>query len=99
MSGSRRRLGPSAALLLGMALLSACASPDSPGEVPAPNVDGHYYVACEPPRPEGCVEPRDPVCGYHLGGWRGYSSACEACADPAVRGYRHGVCPASGAVE
>jgi hypothetical protein len=50
-------------------------------------------VACTEPRPQVCTQDYRPVCALlQDGGLKTYSNGCSACSDPAVTGYREGVC-------
>jgi hypothetical protein len=49
---------------------------------------------CSDPRPLVCTMQYDPTCAVLTDGKRKeYASACNACADDAVRGYDVGPCP------
>jgi len=51
-------------------------------------------TGCTEPRPEVCTMQYAPACAeLAAGGQREYASACNACSDPAVTGYRTGSCP------
>jgi hypothetical protein len=75
------RTTPCLALAL---LLAGCIQQQPPATPPR----------CAEPRPQVCTMEYAPVCGELIaGGERQYSSACNACADDTVAGYRSGLCP------
>ncbi len=97
------------ACLVLLPLAAACSS----GEVP-PAEGGEAppsYVECVVPRPQVCQKTYLPVCGLRDTGVRcvttpcpswetkTYANACDACADPAVYGWRPGECETEGVVE
>ena len=50
-------------------------------------------VACAEPRPQVCTQDHRPVCAeLQDGSFKTFSNGCSACSDPAVTGYRNGVC-------
>lgn len=95
---------------LTLALLPvACSPSEAPpaGSEPTPP----SYVECVVPRPQVCQKTYLPVCGLRDTGVRcvttpcpswetkTYANACDACADPAVYGWRPGECETEGVVE
>ena len=50
-------------------------------------------VSCPETRPEVCSQDYRPVCAVlQDGSFKTYANGCNACADPAVTGYREGAC-------
>jgi len=50
-------------------------------------------LACKEPRPEICTMEYLPVCGLSSDEFdKTYASACTACSNPQVNGYRKGAC-------
>jgi hypothetical protein len=61
---------------------------------PAPPPSTTPLIPCSEPRPQVCTMEYAPACAdLEAGGQREYASACNACADSAVAGYRTGPCP------
>ncbi len=55
--------------------------------------DEQEVVSCPKPRPQFCIQDYQPVCAkLDDGTVKTYSNGCNACADPAVIGYREGAC-------
>jgi hypothetical protein len=72
-------------VLASMALVG-CTAAREPSDAAA----GH---ACTSPRPQVCTMIWAPVCADHRDGSRStHASACNACADDTVTGYRDGAC-------
>ena len=80
------------AWVVALSILAGCSTRASQPE-PAAGLEANPVVACTDPRPELCTMQYDPVCAsLVVGGDRTYPSACSACADEAVAGYRSGSC-------
>jgi len=73
-------------------LLSACAAgPERQGDNALETPSD--LQQCTEPRPQICTLEYRPTCGFDaetIG--TDYASPCNACADAAVVGYRHGAC-------
>ena len=71
-----------AVVLVALLALSGCSSPPPETSLSQPS---QPQPACPEPRPQVCTMEFNPVCGELLaGGYREYSSPCNACADDAV---------------
>ena len=81
------------AWVITLLLIAGCGSAS---QQPQANADAGAppLIACTDPRPEVCTMQYAPACAeLAAGGRREYASACNACSDPAVSGYRMGSCP------
>jgi hypothetical protein len=75
-----------ATALLSLTLTVACAQ--RPAAPPPPR-----DTSCSEPRPQVCTMIYAPVCAVHAdGSTQTHASACNACADDSVVGYRSGDC-------
>jgi hypothetical protein len=82
------RITLAAALLV----LVGCSTPARPPEPSLP-LAADPMTPCTEPRPEVCTMEYAPACAsLAAGGFRTYSSACNACADPTVAAYQNGPC-------
>ena len=74
-----------------LALTACSATANRPG--PASPLASDPITPCADPRPELCTMEYAPACGSLIaGGFRTYSSGCNACADEGVKGYQSGPC-------
>ena len=80
--------------LLMACLLIACGDVSGPENAnpEASSVVPQTAGACQEPRPEICTLQYDPVCGHGEAEPKTYSTACTACADPAIQGWVRGAC-------
>jgi hypothetical protein len=63
------------------------------GCTPQPVISPDDMTMCSNPRPEICTMEYEPVCGYSANDEpRSFASACTACSDITVIGYRPGEC-------
>jgi hypothetical protein len=65
----------------------------STDQIYANRTNTKQMVACAEPRPQVCTQDYRPVCALlNDGNFKTYANGCNACADPAVTGYREGPC-------
>lgn len=78
------------AMLVLVVVLSGIGCSSNRASIPASN---YALTPCTEPRPEICTREYIPVCGQRENGeWKTYSTACTACSDTRVLGYKPEAC-------